>query len=417
MEIIDFRHAVNQFIRRFWMIVLAALLGTALSAVFFFVFEKREPTTTQTNETKKAFFVLAMTEDARQNFSSGNILDYTVSVTSYYTGFLNSEYNRRSFYQTILGDFPELNDEIYPLSSFNSQLAIRAENMSVVVEVKPWDPEQVEEEDNEFSQLDLQTKKEVAARLQNEIYRLVISTIRNTDGLGLADFYISDYGMDTHISETVVEGDSFPIKKCLTLGILFGGAAAGFILLLALLDTSVKDERDLQEKTDLPILTILRRNGWTKKSDVAQIERAMTESAYQNAYELLSAKIALHSKKTASQLYIFMGTEAAAEELVRATAQGLTEELKRSGCKAVMCSEQEALAENNNEDIVVCAATSALESPEGIRLASKGNIVLVLRQYRTKYRKLSELAAVLRQIDASVMGAVLTDYFKEKWAL
>lgn len=415
METIDFRHAVNQFIRRFWMIALTALLGTALSAVFIFVFEKREPTTTQTSETKKAFFVLSMTEDARQNFSSGNILDYTVSVTSYYTGFLNSEYSRNSFYQTILEEIPELNEEIYPLSSFNSQLTIRAENMSVVVEIKPWDPEQVEDE--AFTQMGPEAKKEIAARLQNAIYRLAISTIRNTDGLGLANFYISDYGIDTHISETVVEGDSFPIKKCLSLGILFGGAVAGLVVLLALLDTSVKDERDLQEKTNLPILTTLRRNGWTKKSDMAQIEQAMAEPAYQNAYELLGAKIALHSEKAASQLYIFMGTEAAAEELVCATAQGLTEELKRSGCKAVMCSEQEVLSENNKEEIVVCAATSALESPEGIRLASKGNIVLVLRQYRTKYRKLSELAAVLRQIDASVMGAVLTDYFKEKWAL
>ena len=80
MEMIDFRHAVNQIIRRFWVIVLAAFLGIVLSALFFFVFEKREPETTQVSETKKAYFMLAMTKDARQNFSSGNILDYTVSM-------------------------------------------------------------------------------------------------------------------------------------------------------------------------------------------------------------------------------------------------------------------------------------------------------------------------------------------------
>ncbi len=415
MEMIDFRHAVNQIIRRFWVIVLAAFLGIVLSALFFFVFEKREPETTQVSETKKAYFMLAMTKDARQNFSSGNILDYTVSITGYYAGFLNSEYSRRSFHQTIMETFPELNEENYPLSTFNSHLAIRSENMSIVVEVKPWNLENTEEE--LLAEMDPQAQKELAARLQNEIYRLVISAIRNTDGLGLADFYISDYEMDTFVSETVIEGDSFPIKKCLIAGIFFGGAAAGLILVLALLDTSVKDDRDLQEKTDLSILAILHRKGWTKKNDMAQIGQAMENADYQNSYELLSTKIAVHSEKTVSQLYVFMGTDAIAEELVCAVAQGLTERLKKNGYQAVMCSEQEALSESHHEGIIVCAAKSALESSEGIRLATKGNIVLVVRQYRTKYKKLSELADVLRQMDASVLGAVLTDFHKEKWAL
>lgn len=415
METIDFRHAVNQLIRHFWVIVLAAFLGVVLSAIFVFVFEKREPETTQVSETKKAYFMLAMTEDARQNFSSGNILDYTVSITGYYAGFLNSEYSRRSFHQTILETFPELDEENYPLSTFNSHLAIRSENMSIVVEVKPWNFEDTEDE--VFAELDPLVQKEFATRLQNEIYRLVISAIRNTDGLGLADFYISDYEMDTHVSETVIEGDSFPVKKCLVVGIFLGGAAAGIILILALLDTSVKDERDLQEKTDLSVLAILHRNGWTKKNNVAQIEQAMAKPAYQNAYELLSAKIAVHSEKTKSRLYVFMGTDTAAEELVCATAQGLVEKLKQDGYQMSICSEQDALFENNNEGIIICAAKSALESSEGIRLATKGHIILVVRQYRTKYKKLSELAAVMRQMDASVLGAVLTDFHKEKWAL
>ena len=91
MESIDFRHAVNQIIRRFWIIIFAALLGTVLSAVFLYFVEQREPDSTKISETKKAYFVLAMREDARENFLSGNILDYTTSVTDYYVGFLNSE--------------------------------------------------------------------------------------------------------------------------------------------------------------------------------------------------------------------------------------------------------------------------------------------------------------------------------------
>ena len=131
----------------------------------------------------------------------------------------------------------------------------------------------------------------------------------------------------------------------------------------------------------------------------------------------MSAKIAVHSEKTKSRLYVFMGTDTAAEELVCATAQGLVEKLKQDGYQTSICSEQDALFENNNEGIIICAAKSALESSEGIRLATKGHIILVVRQYRTKYKKLSELAAVMRQMDASVLGAVLTDFHKEKWAL
>lgn len=415
METIDFRHVVNQLVRRFWIIVLAALLGTVLSAVFFYFTVQREPATTKITETPVAYFVLAMKEDAREDFLSGNILDYTISVTNYYVGFLNSEYNRHIMHQTILEEFPELDDEIYTYKKFNSQLSIRAESVSIIAEVKVWDLEK--EDDDIFAKMDDQTKKEFAARLQDSIYSLAVSTIRNAKGLGLADFYISDYEMDTDTSKKEIEGDSFPVKKCLVIGILFGGAAAGLIVLLALLNTSVKDERDLREKTDLSVLAILHRNGWKKKSDVTQIEQAMARPEYQNAYAFLSAKIAVHSQKAASRLYILMGTEAAAGEPVDAVVQGLAKDLRESGHKVTVCSAQEALSENCDEGIVICASKSALESPEGIRLAGKGNLVLVLRQYRTKYKKLSELAAALRQVEASVTGAVLTDYFKEKWAL
>lgn len=415
METIDFRHVINQLIRRFWIIVLAALLGTVFSAAFFYFTEQREPASTKITETPKAYFVLAMKEDARENFLSGNILDYTVSVTSYYVGFLNSEYNRHVMYQTILEEFPELDDEIYTYKKFNSQLSIRADNVSVIAEVKAWDLEK--EDDGIFEEMDKQTKKEFSARLQDSIYDLAVSTIRNAKGLGLADFYISDYEMDIDTIKKEIEAESFPVKKCLVVGVLFGGAAAGLIVLLALLNTSVKDERDLQGKTDLSILAILHRNGWKKKSNAAQMEQAMARPEYQNAYALLSAKIAVHSQKAASRLYVLMGTETAAEEPVGAVAQGLAKDLRQNGHKVTVCSEQEALSENCDEGIVICASKSALESPEGIRLAGKGNIVLVLRQYRTKYKKLSELAAALRQVEASVTGAVLTDYFKEKWTL
>lgn len=419
METLNLKYAINQLVRWLWAIALALLVGIAAAAGMFFVKHKDKTPSMESIHTEKGYFILEMTEDARQNLQSGNILEYSVSMVNYYADFLNSEYSQVKLYHETLKEFPELNENIYTLEAFRNQLSIKAETMLIVVTVKPWEVDKAVErkEVKSFVQLTLQEWQALAEQVQKKVYELAKSTIIGTQELGLADFRVSEYKSSSETVDQEVKLERLPVKKCLVVGLVCGSGVAFIVLIAALMNTRIKDDKDLMANTDLELLAILPRATWNKRARLERIEQQMSSPQYEASYALLAAKVAAKAEQDNTRLFVLMGTGEKAEEPVKAVALGLQQALLQRSVQAQLSSPQEALRAKEHDGLIICAAGSAVENPDGVTLAGKGTIILVVRQYKTKYGKLGDLAATLRQVKATVFGAVITDYHKRKWEL